>query len=98
MAENFYTYDHQVLFSFSNPGLIELSTAGLVMKIKLIKKWMPALEIDGLVQELGLGAASKATGDSDRDSFCPPLKFHKKKIFSSKTQRYLRTNFILDFS
>ena len=48
MAENFYTYDHQVLFSFSNPGLIELSTAGLVMKIKLIKKWMPVLEIASL--------------------------------------------------
>ena len=48
MAENFYTYDHQVLFSFSNPGLIELSTAGVVMKIKLIKKWMPALEMASL--------------------------------------------------
>ena len=55
MAENFTapkelycTYDHQVLFSFSNPDLIELSIAGLVMTIKLINKWMPALEIASL--------------------------------------------------
>lgn len=35
-------------FSFSNPGPIELSTAGLVMTIKFINKWIPALELASL--------------------------------------------------
>lgn len=51
--ELYCTYDHQVMFSFSNLGLIELSTAGLVMTIKLINKWMPALEIASLTSGWG---------------------------------------------